>query len=134
MFETLAGSGSPEKNKIKKPAPAPTPAAAASSGKDISAFLRYMERKDEQDRNMRQQELDLRREELELHKKELELQKERFDYDRLERQAHLDLLKMQLDVLAGPKARQIITDNKVIDNAVTEYTIVVNNDQAFAAQ
>ncbi|CAG5132748.1 unnamed protein product [Candidula unifasciata] len=119
-------SFSPAKSRSWRP---PSP----SSGKDISAFLRYMERKDEQDRNMRQQELDLRREELELHRKELELQKERVDYERLERQAHLDLLKMQLDVIAAPKTRQIITDNKV-NNGVTEYTIVVNDDQAFTAQ
>ena len=39
----------------------------------MSAFLSYLQRKDETDRALRQKELDLRREELELHKKEMEL-------------------------------------------------------------
>ncbi|KAH9507771.1 hypothetical protein Btru_053678 [Bulinus truncatus] len=107
----------------------------SASGADISAFLRYLERKDEYDRKLRQNEMDLRREELELHKKELEIQREKFEFDRLERQAHLELLKAQLEAFTGHKAKIVIPDGKVVDgNAVTEYTIVVNNDQAFATQ
>ncbi|XP_059144448.1 uncharacterized protein LOC131931638 isoform X2 [Physella acuta] len=107
---------------------------ASSSTETSSAFLRYLERKDEYDRKLRQSDLDLRREELELHKKELEIQRERFEFDRIERQAHLELLKAQLDAFTGHKAKIVIPDGKVDGSAVTEYTIVVNNDQAFATQ
>lgn len=106
-------------------------AASSSSGKDILAIISYMEQKDEQDRKLRQQDIELRQKELEMHKKELELQKEQFEFDRLERQAHLDLLKAQLEIIAGPKYRQVVQEGKIDPNAITEYTIVVNNDQAF---
>ncbi|XP_013083070.2 uncharacterized protein LOC106068296 isoform X1 [Biomphalaria glabrata] len=121
---------------ITSPAKKPKITARSSTGGDLSAFLRYLERKDEYERKLRQTEMDLRREELELHKKELEMQREKFEFDRLERQAHLELLKAQLETFTGHKAAKIvIPDGKVLDgNAVTEYTIVVNNDQAFATQ
>uniref|UniRef100_A0A0B7BK03 ZSWIM3 N-terminal domain-containing protein n=1 Tax=Arion vulgaris TaxID=1028688 RepID=A0A0B7BK03_9EUPU len=123
------GSSSPDKYRPKKPV-----TTSSSFVKDISAFLNYMEHKDEQDRKLRQHEVDLRREELELHKKEFELTKEKFEFDRIERQTHLDLLKTQLDIFGGPKSRQLVPDGKIDGNAITEYTIVVNNDQTFTTQ
>jgi len=88
------------------------------------------QRKDEADRQMRQSELNLRREELELHKQEMQLQKQKFECERVERQAHLDLLKAQLEAfaMAKPKSDQ----EKLAQEGVTEYTIVVNNEDAFA--
>ncbi|BFZ12607.1 hypothetical protein BsWGS_15646 [Bradybaena similaris] len=121
-FQT--GSASTDKYKTRK-----SVATSASFGKDIFAFLEYMEKKDEEDRKLKQHDIDLRREELELHKKEFELQRDKFYFDRVERQTHLDLLKAQLDVFAGPKPRQIVQESKLDPNAITEYTIVLNNEQ-----
>ncbi|CAG5136163.1 unnamed protein product [Candidula unifasciata] len=120
---TYTGSASAEKLKPKKPV-----TATSSFGKDIFAFLEYMEKKDEEDKKLKQHDIDLRREELELHKKEFELQRDRFYFDRVERQTHLDLLKAQLEIFAGPKPRHIIQESKIDPNAITEYTIVLNND------
>ena len=117
--------------------------------KDIAVFLRYLERKDENDRRLKQDDINLRRGELELHKKQFELRRERFEFERLERQAHLDLLKAQLEVLTSlrfqhqqqqqhqqPQQEQklVFADPKGDGNGVTEYTIVVNNDQAYITQ
>ncbi|GFN89841.1 transcription factor far1 [Plakobranchus ocellatus] len=138
---------SPADKKVKKYG-STTPSYASSSGpppiKDIAVFLRYMERKDDNDRRLKQDDIDLRRGELELHKKELELQRERFEFERLERQAHLDLLKAQLEVLTSQRSQQqqqqpqqqklVLADPKGDGSEVTEYTIVLNNDQAFATQ
>ncbi|KAK3757992.1 hypothetical protein RRG08_058303 [Elysia crispata] len=128
----------------KKPKKYISTTSYVSSGpppiKDIAVFLRYMERKDDNDRRLKQDDIDLRRGELELHKKELELQRERFEFERLERQAHLDLLKAQLEVLTSQRTQQqqhqklVLADPKGDGSGVTEYTIVVNNDQAFATQ
>ena len=102
----------------------------ATTRQDIQAFLGFLQRKDEADRQMRQSELNLRREELELHKQEMQLQKQKFECERVERQAHLDLLKAQLEAfaMAKPKSDQ----EKLAQEGVTEYTIVVNNEDAFA--
>lgn len=120
----ISGSASTDKYKTRK-----SVTTSASFGKDIFAFLEYMEKKDEEDRKLKQHDIDLRREELELHKKEFELQRDKFYFDRVERQTHLDLLKAQLDVFAGPKPRQIVQESKIDPNAITEYTIVLNNEQ-----
>lgn len=106
-----------------------TPAAKVTS-RDITSFLEFLQRKDEQDRKMRQSELDLRREELDLHKREMELQKNKFEFERVERQAHLDLLKAQLDAFTMGKPR--VDKGQDGQEGITEYTIVVNNDEAFA--
>ena len=135
----------PSDEKRAKRYASSTSYSSAPSGpppiKDIAVFLRYMERKDDNDRRLKQDDIDLRRGELELHKKELELQRERFEFERLERQAHLDLLKAQLEVLTSQRTQQqqqqqklVLADPKGDGSGVTEYTIVVNNDQAFATQ
>ncbi|XP_012936838.1 uncharacterized protein LOC101863807 [Aplysia californica] len=120
----------PEMNRQRRSYAAASKSSSVSS-RDIVSFLNFLQRKDDQDRKMRQTELDLRREELELHKREMELQKSKFEFERVERQAHLDLLKAQLDAFAIAKPKSDL-DAKTAEG-ITEYTIVVNNDEAFAA-
>ena len=117
--------------KIPRSYTAPKP---ASTRQDILEFLGFLQRKDEADRQMRQSELNLRREELELHKQQMQLQKEKFECERVDRQAHLDLLKAQLEAfaMAKPKSDQEKLAEKLAQEGVTEYTIVVNNEDAFA--
>ncbi|GFR71877.1 transcription factor FAR1 [Elysia marginata] len=108
--------------------------------KTIAVFLEYLERKDSNDRRLKQEDIDLRRGELELHQKQYELRRERFEFERLERQAHLDLLKAQLEALSSQQQTQqplqeqkliFSTDPRDDGNSATEYTIVVNDDQAY---
>ncbi|RUS81087.1 hypothetical protein EGW08_011127 [Elysia chlorotica] len=129
----------------RKPRYSSPTSSASLPGKEVAVFLGYLERKDDNDRRLKQDDLDLRRRELELHRKQFELRRERFEFERLERQAHLDLLKAQAEVLVSQRTQQqqqhlqqeqklVYADPKGDGSGVTEYTIVVNNDQAYITQ
>lgn len=85
-------------------------AKSSGTGREMSSFLSYLQRKGDTDRALRQKELDLRKEELELHKQEMELLKSRSEYDQVERQVHLDLLKAQMEAFTRRPGR--LEDNQ----------------------